>query len=134
MPDPPLPKMPFGKYRGEPLSVVPENYLAWAMDIVREDWMRRAIRLELDRRGLTDHDVNRLRRQGGNGTRREQFLPPPVAHTEPQPLEEWMLPGAFQESRDLDPRELLTLEELRRRKPVPERPYMPASLRRRVQG
>ncbi len=43
-------RMPFGKHRGELLGNVPTDYLEWVREIATTDWLRRAIRGELNRR------------------------------------------------------------------------------------
>ncbi len=43
-------RMPFGKFKGEPLRLVPEDYLTWAEGIAQLPSLRRAIRAELDHR------------------------------------------------------------------------------------
>ncbi len=42
--------MPFGRYRGELLSSLPEDYLVWAEGVAELPSLRRAIRAELDHR------------------------------------------------------------------------------------
>jgi hypothetical protein len=44
--------MPFGKYRGEPLSEIPADYLRWVLREVDalEPWLGEGIRAELQRR------------------------------------------------------------------------------------
>jgi hypothetical protein len=45
-------RMPFGKYKGEPLGEIPSGYLNWALQNCRnlDPWLRVAIRRELERR------------------------------------------------------------------------------------
>jgi hypothetical protein len=44
-------RMMYGKYRGEPLSSIPEGYLSWVMSSQKKDSpFKSAVRKELDRR------------------------------------------------------------------------------------
>jgi uncharacterized protein (DUF3820 family) len=50
--------MPFGKHKGRNLEVIPFEYLAWVLHHCHRmnDWMRRAIEAELERRIDSDGD------------------------------------------------------------------------------
>jgi hypothetical protein len=50
--------MPFGKYRGRPLSGVPFDYLVWVLENVSSlnPWLRRGITAELDRRVAAEEE------------------------------------------------------------------------------
>lgn len=47
-------RMPFGKYRGQPLSAIPGDYLAWLLTIELWPATRQAVADELRRRGYSD--------------------------------------------------------------------------------
>ncbi len=48
--------MPFGKWRGLPLTEIPESYLSWVLEVAREP-LRTAILRELARRGASEPPV-----------------------------------------------------------------------------
>ena len=50
--DIPMRRMPFGKYKGEFLGNVPDEYLEWAETIVTSERLREAIRADLDHRAF----------------------------------------------------------------------------------
>lgn len=42
--------LPFGRWRGHPLSAVPDRYLSWLRSIADRDPLRVAVELEVERR------------------------------------------------------------------------------------
>ena len=47
--------MPFGKYRGQPLCDLPQDYLDWLTTIELHGQLRAAVKIEVDRRLYTAH-------------------------------------------------------------------------------
>jgi hypothetical protein len=49
-------RMMYGKYRGQPLTSIPEGYLSWVMTSQKKDSpFKSAVRKELDRRKQEQH-------------------------------------------------------------------------------
>ena len=47
--------MPFGKYKGQPLCDLPQDYLDWLTTIELHGLLRAAVKVEVDRRLHTTH-------------------------------------------------------------------------------
>jgi|SRR5579871_626496 len=69
-------EMPFGKYRGEPLSEIPTGYLRWVLDTceLRSEDLRDAIEEELESREASRREAPP---RSESGSRNTGTAPPP---------------------------------------------------------
>jgi hypothetical protein len=74
--------MPFGRYKGQPLSEIPESYLLWVWHEAEasKPWLKAAVMAELERRERTGRGADdwggHAGRTEGHGTGRGPVHPP----------------------------------------------------------